>query len=256
MNHNHLSSSQLNLYLRCPLKYKFYYIDEIERPFKPAGLVFGSVMHSTLEWFHKERLKGREVTLEKLYKIFETDWYAQKVEAEIRFKEGEEELKLLLLGKEMLALYLHSPLKRIKGAEIPFHIPLLNPKTKEELAISLEGIIDLIEEGDVIVEFKTSNRSLDPQSLDDYLQLTSYAYAYQILFQRKAKSLKVINFVKTRTPKMVILETKREEKDFERLFYLAREVLKGIASSLFYPRAGYWCRDCEYGSYCEKWQGN
>lgn len=252
----HLSVSQINLYIQCSLKYRYQYIDQIPKPFKPSGLAFGSVMHSAIEWFHKERLKKNEVSLEKLLKIFETDWFSQKVESEIRFKDGEDEMKLLLTGKEMLGIYFHSPPEEIQGAEVPFHVPLLNLSTGEELGISLEGIIDLIEKDDVIVEFKTSNRSMDPESLNDYLQLTAYSYAYRVLFGKEPQMLKVINFVKARTPKMVVIETSRERKDYERLFYIAKEVVKGITDGVFFPRPSFICKDCEYEDLCKEWEGN
>lgn len=251
----HLSASQINLYIQCSLKYKYQYIDQMPKPFKPSGLAFGSVMHSAIEWFHKERMKKREASLEKLLKIFETDWFSQRVDSQIRFKDGEDEMKLLLNGKEMLGIYFRSPLDEIKGAEVPFHVPLLNTSTGEELGIPLEGIIDLIEKDDVIVEFKTSNRSMDPESLNDFLQLTAYSYAYRVLFGKEPQMLKVINFVKARTPKMVVIETSREERDYKRLFYIAREVVKGINSGHFFPKQSFMCKDCEYGGLCRDWEG-
>ncbi len=35
------------------------------------------------------------VSLEKLYKIFDADWYSQKTETEIRYKNREEEMKVI-----------------------------------------------------------------------------------------------------------------------------------------------------------------
>jgi putative RecB family exonuclease len=253
---DHLSASQINLYIQCSLKYKYQYVDKVPKPFKPSGLAFGSVMHSAIEWFHKERIKKREVSLDRLLKILETDWFSQRVDTSIQFKEGEDEVKLLLTGKEMLGIYFNSPMNGIESAEVPFRKPLLNISTGEELEVSLEGIIDLIEKGDVVVEFKTSARSMDPESLNDFLQLTAYGYAYRMLFGREPKKLKIINFVKAKTPKMVVIETSREKRDYERFFYIAREVLKGINSGFFLPKQSFMCKDCEYEGLCKKWDGN
>jgi putative RecB family exonuclease len=213
-------------------------------------------MHSAIEWFHKERIKKREVSLERFLKIFETDWFSQRVDTQIQFKDSEDEVKLLLTGKEMLGIYFNSSLNPIESAEVHFHVPLVNISTGEQMEVSLEGIIDLIEKGDVIVEFKTSARSIDPESLNDYLQLTAYSYAYRTLFGREPKMLKVINFVKTKTPKMVVIETSREKRDYERFFYIAREVLKGVNSGFFFPKQSFMCKDCEYGNLCREWEGN
>jgi hypothetical protein len=55
---------------------------------------------------------------------------------------------------------------------------------------------------------------------------------------------------------MVVIETSREKKDYERFFYIAREVVKGINSGNFFPRPTFMCKDCEYGDLCKEWQGN
>jgi putative RecB family exonuclease len=253
---DHLSSSQINLYLQCSLKYKFQYIDGIPKPFKPSGLALGSAIHSTLSWFHKERMNGNQVSLKRLYKIFEADWYSQKVDTEIKYKTGEAEIKLIIMAKEMLGLYFQQSPKEVKGTEVPFVIPLIDPSNGKSLGINLEGFIDLIEKDDTIVEFKTSTQTINPGDIGDYLQLTAYSYAYEILYQKPPKLLKVVNFVKTKKPKMVVLETKRTKADYQRLFYLASQVLKGIKHQIFFPRPSFWCKDCEYEKYCKNWGGS
>ena len=253
---DHLSPSQINLYILCGLKYKFQYMDLIPRPFKSSGLVFGSIVHSTIEWFHKQRKMGKHPSLEMLYKILGADWFCQKLDNEIRYKEGEEENKLILTAKEMISLYFNSPMNGVQDAEYPFRVPIINPANGERLEIVMEGFIDLIEEGDVLTEFKTSAKTMDPQNLEDILQLTTYSYAYRVLFGKEPKLLKVVNFVKTKVPKMAVLETHRGQKDYERLFYLAKEVLRGIKTGIFFPRQSFMCKDCEYADICGQWMGN
>ena len=253
---DHLSASQINLYIQCSLKYRFQYVDLIPRPFKSSGLVFGAVVHSTIDWFHKQRKMGKRPSLDQVYKILDSDWFCQKLDHEIRYKEAEEEGKLILAAQEILGLFYNSPADGVVDAEFPFRIPLINPRTRETLGVILEGFIDLIEQGDVLTEFKTSAKTIDPQSADDLLQLTIYSYAYRTLFKKEPKLLKLINFVKTKVPKMAILETGREEKDYERLFNLAKEVLKGIKTGIFFPRQSFMCKDCEYEAFCQKWEGN
>ena len=142
----HLSNSQIYLYMMCSLKYRFQYIDKLPRTFKPSGLAFGSALHSALSWFHKERIMGNEVTLERLCRIFDADWYSQRVETEIRYKKGEDEKQLALMGKEMLGLYFDAPCENAKGTEVHFIRPLVNLYTGENLEIEFEGFFDLIEE--------------------------------------------------------------------------------------------------------------
>ena len=252
----HLSKSQIFLYTECSLKYKFQYADELPKPFKASALAFGIAVHAALEWLHKEKLKGEEVSYERLVKIFEADWYSQKVDTDLRFKNGDTWETLKLKGKELLSLYFNDPIKKVAAAEYAFEVPLVNPRTKEKLDVPLNGIIDVIEDGDIIGEFKTSARSMDAVSIKNNLQLTAYAYAYQVLFNKEVQGLKIINFVKNKTVKKETLKTTRGADDFERLFYLARMVLKGIRSNLFYPRFNFMCADCEYVPQCRAWQGH
>ena len=253
---NHLSNSQINLYSQCSLKYKFQYVDLLPKPFKPSGLAFGSAVHSALSWLNKERMNGNSVTLERFYRIFDADWYSLKADSEIRYKDGEEEMKLTVLAKELLGLYFEEPYKAVKGTEIPFVVPIVNSQTGQRLPIDLEGIIDLIEEDDTITEFKTSAQMMDPKEVESHIQLTIYSYAFEMLAHRPPKLLRVVDFVKTKKPKMLVLRTKRSKVDYEKFFFLASQVFRGVRSQVFFPRSGFWCKDCEYGDHCRDWKGN
>jgi putative RecB family exonuclease len=250
---DHLSASQINLYLLCGLKYKYQYIDKLPKPFKPSALAFGSVMHSALSWIHDKRIKGEEVSLDMVYRIFESDWYVQKLDTEIRYKDYEQELILELLGKEMLDMYLQLPQKELKGSEVHFSVPLTDPLSKEKLPVNLEGFFDLIEADDTITEFKNTAVTMNQEDMNSHIQLTTYGYAFKALFQKPAKGFKVVNFVKKKKPKIEIFETQRNELHYQGFFFLAKSVLKGIETKIFTPRTGYWCKECEYASQCPLW---
>lgn len=253
---DHLSNSQINLYLQCSLKYKFHYIDGLPKPFRSSGLAFGSSIHSALSWLHKEKMAGNGVSLDRLYRIFDADWYSQKIENEIRYKEGEDEMKLTIAGKEMLRLYLPHLNGKIRGSEVPFTVPMVDPVTGKHLGIDLEGFFDLVEADDTIVEFKTSAQTMSQKDADDHLQLTTYSYAYHMLYRRIPKLLRIVNFVKNKKPKVIPFETTRNEADHRRFFSLAAQILKGIREDIFFPRKSFMCGDCEYGEPCKAWGGD
>ena len=102
MEMDHLSKSQISLYMECSLKYRFQYVDELPRPFKSSGLAFGSCIHSTIEWLHKQKMRGNSISLERLYKILKADWPSLKADTTIFYKDGETEDLLLLKAKEIL----------------------------------------------------------------------------------------------------------------------------------------------------------
>ena len=251
---DHLSSSQLRLYLQCPQKYQFQYIDLIPRTFRPSALAFGSAIHSALSWFHKAELTGTKVSPEQLAKIFETDWYSQKADEDIRYKDGDDDMKFIVMGREMLSLYVRQPQRlQVKGSEIPFVIPLVSPIDGRELGVNLEGYFDIIERDDTIVEFKTSAQVMTSFDIESMLQLTAYGYAFKRLYGRHPKGFKVINFIKNKKPRIEMTETRRNDEDYLVFFHLVEQILKAITGGIFYPRAGFWCKECEYAHLCPLW---
>ncbi len=251
---DHLSVSQINLYLACPRKYAFTYVEQLEKPFKPSGLAFGSAIYSAIEWLNKEKMKGRKPPLDKVIKLFENGWYVLKLD-NVRFKEGEEENVLLRKGHEMLKLYYEvSDSAEIKSAEVPFQVPIVNVATGEALDVPLEGVIDLIEKGDTVVELKTGARQMDALALSQHLQLTAYSYAYEMLY-KKEPALKLLNLVKSKTARIEVFETQRTEQDKLRFFNIAKEVIKWIKAGYFCPHPSWMCAECEYFDVCMKWRG-
>jgi len=254
----YLSISRINLYLSCPLKYRFQYIDKLPKPFISSALVFGTCIHSALAWFHEKKKAGIKVNEEDLIRTFQADWYARTMDPRpmVIYKGFETKDVLLKKGKILLSLYAEQyNSRKPNGVELKFEVPIVDTRTGETLDLPLFGFIDLVENGskaDTVVEFKTAARSMDKSSLRQNLQVTGYAYAYEMLFG-KAPALKLINLLKTKKPKIQVLETEREKRDFRRFFSLSREVLKGIEKGVFYPKESWMCNDCEYGGNCEKW---
>jgi len=251
---DHLSSSQITLYLLCGLKYRFQYVDEVPAPFRSSALVFGSALHSALAWYHGERMKGKGVALETLYRVFDADWYSQKASTEIRFRDGEQEMTLVSLGKEMLTLYTREAQPAVKGCEVPFTVPITDRETGEALDVDLKGFFDLIQTDGTIVEYKTSAQALSALDIETRVQFTAYSYAFEMLYQRPPEALKVVNFVKAKKPRITETVVKRNRNDYRGFFYLAKAVRAGIEMGTFIPHPGYWCRDCEYHDICPLWQ--
>lgn len=247
---DHLSSSRIRLYLQCGLKYCYQYVENRPKSFIPAALAFGGALHSAIAWLNQNRMKGGHLSLDCLCRVFEADWCAQKLETEIRCKPGEDKMTLMALAREMLNLYINLPAPEVMGYEVPFIVPLVHPTAGEGLDVNLEGYFDLVQADGVIVEFKTSTGVMNQDEVDALLQLTAYGYAYERLFRKPATGIKVVNFVKNKRPKIVEFTTNRSRKDYESFFDLAKEVLKGIRSEVFFPRPGWWCKQCEYANFC------
>jgi len=252
-----ISVSQINLYLTCSLKYRFQYIDRLPRLVQSSGLVFGRAMHKALEWLHKERRNGRNPPLDEVLRVFEADWHAQLHDAEVVFPDEDSKEKLVHKGKELLSQYYHLPAKPVRDAEVYFQLPLVNPATGEALDIPLRGVIDLVNADDTIDEFKTAAKRFSLDALPDNIQLTAYSYAFELLYGRPARDLRLITFLRTKNPDIDVQVTGREKADDERRFNLGKEVLKAVRAGVFIPSRGCWlCKDCEYDPDCREWAGN
>lgn len=177
------------------------------------------------------------------------------MDGNVLFSDPNEPERLPVLGREMLALYFQHPPQGRLRPEVPFAVPLVDPATGEGLNLNLEGFIDLIEDEDVIVEFKTSAATMSQADAHRHLQLSAYSYAFERLHSRPPRQLKIVDFVKNRKPKIVPLPTTRQPADHEWFFHLARAGGASGRRRHYFPRVGFWCRDCEFGEQCRAWRG-
>ncbi len=93
-----LSASDLDLYLTCPLKYKFARVFGI--PQEPTiNQRFGILVHNVLERFHKDGEQAGEEGLRRLVGLFEAGWRRSG------FGAGDDELQYRERGREAMRLY-------------------------------------------------------------------------------------------------------------------------------------------------------
>jgi len=249
-----VSVSQVQAYLACPLKYRFQYVDRIPPPWRAAALAFGSSVHAAVEWFHRERLAGGTPTLDEVLAIFEADWYAANL-GSVVFSDRESKDLLAEKGRELLSLYFTEtegtvPLR----IEDRFEIDLFDPVTGEVLDVRLHGAIDLVEEGDLLVELKTAARTLEQGGLERHLQLSTYALVY-FLREGRIPRLRLDQLVKTKIPRLEHHETTRTVEDLAWTARLIAGTARAISARHFYPNPSWRCTECEYFAHCQVWQG-
>jgi len=250
-----LSVSQVNAYLACPLKYRFQYVDRIEKPWRASALAFGSSVHAAVEWFQKQRQFGKIPDATEVLKIFDADWYAQNLEPLV-FSERESKDGLLQKGREMLQLYVteqaDTPVP--EAVEQPFEVDLHDPETGEVLDVRFRGFIDLIEQDGTVVDLKTAGRSLESGGLERHLQLSAYALAGLILTGTIPK-LRLDMLFKTVRPRFERLQTSRTVSELAWVAQLIREVALAIQTEHFFPNPSWRCCECEYFAHCQAWRG-
>src|SRR3990170_8953575 len=78
---------------------------------------------------------------------------------------------------------------------------------------------------------------------------------YCVCISKQSKEVRRVSLVWNKTPKIEPQPTSRGKADYERLFHLAKEVLKGVRTKVFIPNRGCWmCKDCEFAQDCREWK--
>lgn len=158
------SYSALETFKSCPLKYKYEQIDKIRAP-KSIEQIFGGSVHSALKYMFER--KPLYPTLNQAIDFFRNIWPGGEKEEEY-FKEG-----MILLEK----FYKHNqPWNfNVVDLESRFEVGLEEPKTGEKHVLA--GIIDRIDKNDAayeIIDYKTSRKMPDQQSIDNDFQMSIY----------------------------------------------------------------------------------
>lgn len=170
----HISTNQLASYLRSPKE--FWYFDVLNLPKGPFHtLVYGSAIHSALEFFYKSKILNTPVDIKQVLSVYENSWNNEgfiSLEHEIdRYKQGQKVLKALC-SRELR-------LKRFPSfVEKPFTLRL------EDLKLKISGRYDAVYIDNSRVEirdFKTGNVADMPKAekkLRESLQMKIYALAW------------------------------------------------------------------------------
>ncbi|MBN2026239.1 MAG: PD-(D/E)XK nuclease family protein [Actinobacteria bacterium] len=166
--HLRLSYSAISAYEKCPLSYRFQYVDGLEVEPTPY-LSFGRSLHAALEWFY-----GREIpeppTLESLLEYLDTCWESEG------YASIDEERSYLNNAREVLTHYYYT---NLEGFRLPMAVEERFEIDMHDFVLS--GVIDRVDchpDGTYeILDYKTSRRLPEIGRLREDLQLPIYQLA-------------------------------------------------------------------------------
>ncbi|GAF69671.1 unnamed protein product, partial [marine sediment metagenome] len=192
---------------RCPLAFRFKYVDGARLPTRPS-LFPGQMVHKLLQNFYGHRQLAITLEAAALSERLEAVW-GQAVENEnVAFDSLAQEQLLKTQTVDLVTAYLaqlpHEEPPSI-AVEAVMEAPLLDPVSGEDLAVPLVGITDLViegREGPVIIDFKTAARSAAPLEISHEIQLTSYAYLFRHVFGKPESALEIRSLIKTKVPQV------------------------------------------------------
>jgi len=256
---DHLSVSQINRFLQCPLSYKFRYIDGIETGIKSASFALGTAFHAAAEELHRHLMDGGVREPQVYEGLFADALSTEFGNFEVPLKEGESQDTLTQEGGRLIEVYVKyrtSQPGKVLTVEQRIERELVNVQTGEVLGLPFVGFLDLIERdeaGLVVIDLKTAARSYRQTVVDGSIQLTCYALLV-LLETSNPPRLRIDAVVRNKTPKIQRIETTRTEDDLVRFWALARSVRQAIEAGNFYPNPGNWsCATCEYAEHCRRW---
>ncbi len=233
-----LSASDLDLYLTCPLKYKFSRV--FGNPQEPTiNQRFGILIHNVLERFHKEgEDQGGEEGLERLMDLFEAGWRRSG------FGSSDDELQFRDRAREAMRLYWER--ERDSEGE-PVWL-----ERKFDIRIGehhVRGRVDRVDRlpggGHELIDYKTGERKSEAD-LESDLQLALYRLAAHEAWELEASTgsyYYVLDAEKVAAPVRA--------DDAERVERTVLQVGEGILGQDFEPRPSPTvCGWCDYRLIC------
>jgi len=243
------SLSQINVYEVCPQQYLFYKEYGFQ-PSRSAQVLFGNLVHHTIEDIHRAILDKQNVSDTQIEKWFEQNYKALLLSGLRPLNKTQKEMAL-----KQVINYFHQNqdlLKRIKEAEVDVSVE------KEDYIIS--GKIDLLmTEGDEfeILDFKSQKKPENNHPLiDSYSkQLCLYAYIIKERYNKPVKRM-YIYWTAEEKRKDALMELQYSEDKVEEAGRHFDEIVKKIKSKNFKvlqsPDTEKVCKECDFRFYCSQ----
>ena len=261
---DHLSYSSVNLYLTCARAWRFRYIDKIKTPVA-AVLPFGSAFHDAIETYLSIKHEKAPAPVSDIF----SDSWQRRLEIEQNIDFGDETPESLAeLGQHMLGSEVDvtggGPNRKARNASTFLNdiVPMMEgatPVIEKRISLQVPGVdvpiigyIDLITQDGVPCDFKTSAKSWYADKAHDELQVDFYLAALlQAGCAPADLKFRYYVFVKTKKPKIQIIETKRNVGQLFWMMDMVGEVWRGIEAGVFPPTGpGSWrCTP----KYCDAW---
>jgi DNA helicase-2/ATP-dependent DNA helicase PcrA len=233
-----LSASDLDLYLTCPLKYKFRRVFGI--PQEPTiNQRFGILIHNVLERFHKEGDdQGSEEGLRRLMGLFETGW------RRTGFGSSDDELQFRDRAREAMRLYWER--ERESDGEPVWLERKFDFRIGEHHVRGRVDRVDRLPDGShELIDYKTGERKSEA-ALESDLQLSLYRLAASEVWDLDANTgsyYYVLDADKVAAPV--------QPDDAERVERTVFQVGEGVLGQDFEPRPSPTvCSWCDYKLIC------
>lgn len=253
----HLSATQLEMYCRCPESYRRRYIEgEVIPP--GIALLKGSGFHKGAEVNMRQKIDThRDLPVSDVVDAAVAAFEEATAGEYVLTEEEESRGATVVVSEakddlaEMATVHAKDQAPDYQPVAVEKRVLLELPEAPRDLL----GIIDLVDDQDRVVDFKTAGRKKSQDEADVSTQLTVYAAAFVREHNTPPSELRLDCVVqtKTRTTRQVVT-TQRDSADFAALAARINAVTQAIAAGSFPPAlpGTWWCSDrfCGYWRTC------
>lgn len=239
---DHISHSQIEMYLRCPRQWMYRYVQGLKIP--PSGaLIEGSCYHKALEGNFRQKVASLEdLPLSHCLDLFSDAWELRLEEEETidwgNFSPGAIKDQGIGLVREY----------RESVSPLVLPVKVEEPYVSEIAGVKFVSFVDLEDAHGVIIDHKTSSKAYTQDDVDKSLQASAEAFVLNkaIVFHNHIA-------IKTRMPKIQIVKTVRMRADIEWYVDMVARIIVQMKTGVAPPRpTGWWCseRFCGYWNLC------
>lgn len=242
-----LSSTQINMFLRCPKQYEFRYIKGIKIP--PAGiLILGSAGHSAIAHNYTQKIKThKDLKTSDVLDFFAED-FDRRVEEENPIFDDKKPGELKDNGVRVLDKYQKVKAVTIQPKEVEKEFAI----EFENVSYFIKGFIDLITDSKELIDHKISKKSPSQQDLDDQLQMTGYKLGYKCLYGEDPAELRYDYLITTKIPQIKSYPTFRTDEDLDEYLELVGNLVEVLKTGSFYKNTQGWHCSQKMCGYYEK----
>ncbi len=254
---DYLSWSAVSTYLKCPLRYRFRYVDQLPEDFVSANLVFGQAIHAALDAFFQHQLAtGHSLGIDPLLAVYHEAWSYADLD-QVQFGSGDTLAVLGQLAQRMLTTFVASDMSRpaghIVGIEEELRAPII------EGAPDLLARLDLlVDDGDALVltDFKTSRGRWSEGDIEAASGQLLLYHELVSEFADHPVRLQFAVLTKTKVPQLDVHQVAPDPLAIARIRALVQNVWAAIQAGHFYPSPSAMnCPSCPFRNQCRAWAG-
>ncbi len=249
INHEYTFTSHISIYETCPLQYKFY--RELEfTPARSGTIVFGTLVHQTIEDIHKESMKSGFKTIPD-HTI--EQWFNTNYNLLVLKENAYLDQRVLKAALNQVKSYYKRNQVRISeivAAEVDVSVLRNN--------YILKGVIDLIQGKDdtvEIVDFKATKKPLDLDNkrlLSYKRQLEVYAHIVEERYSKKVSKMHLYYTGETENEPRITFN--KQQSQIDATLREFDDIVDKIEAKNFdvEQRPLVLCKDCDFRYYCAR----